>query len=235
MLLRKAMNPLRRNELKLCSLYSFALLVLAAFPSPMLAQEASNRAGELKTWREQCNDPDPDLRLAYVEQAIATGDVTVQRICVRLALDSDNADIRNLGLRAAFASIPRLSFSVDIPPELAAALKAAGNNEKKQAEMSRSYVMQDYEVLKNGLYVEVDGAAVGTGSSTWYPLAGLNQRDDRFKGLANVNGSRVNWVGAAVLSKQACSIDVQLEEGAVLKGKLQCGDLWAFPIAAKLL
>ncbi|MCW1751114.1 hypothetical protein [Rhizobium acaciae] len=215
--------------------FLIALLAVWAAPASSFAQETSNRAGELKTWREQCNDPDPDLRLAYVEQAVATGDVAVQRICVRLALDSDNADIRNLGLRAAFAATSRLSFSVDMPPELEAALKAAGSNEKKQAEIARWYVMQDYQVLKNGLYIEIDGAVVSAGISTWYPLVGLNQRDDRFRGQASVNGSRVNWVGSALLSKQACSIDVQLDAGAVLKGKLQCSDLPAFPISAKLL
>lgn len=61
------------------------------------AQDAAERAGQLKTWREQCSDPDPDLRLAYIEAAIASGDAAVMRICVRQSLESDDADIRNLG------------------------------------------------------------------------------------------------------------------------------------------
>ncbi|MEW7009646.1 hypothetical protein [Lentilitoribacter sp. EG35] len=95
-------------------------LVLAFFIQSYAAfsQSAEERAGELKNWREQCNHPDPDLRLAYLEAALETNDASINRICVRLALKSDNADLRNLGLRAAIASFDQITFEVDMPLEL---------------------------------------------------------------------------------------------------------------------
>ena len=94
-------------------------------PAQPTRENADERAGQLKTWRQQCADPDVDLRSAYIEAAIASKDVVVVRICVRLALESNDADIRNLGLRAAIASISQLTFAVTIPPELAQAYEDA--------------------------------------------------------------------------------------------------------------
>ncbi|MDD4702166.1 MAG: hypothetical protein PHI96_08095, partial [Desulfovibrio sp.] len=99
--------------------------------STALGADAQDRAGELQTWREQCADPDPDLRLAYLENAIANGDVSVLRICIRLALQSDNADIRNLGLRAAITATPRITFMPTMPKALEQAYKRTGDNEQK--------------------------------------------------------------------------------------------------------
>ncbi|NEK17161.1 hypothetical protein [Rhizobium leguminosarum] len=199
------------------------------------AQDATNRAGELKSWREQCNDPDPDLRLAYIEKAIDGGDVSVKRICIRLALESDNADIRNLGLRAAISSVPSVSFAVQIPGELEAATKAAGDDEKKLAEIARWYVSQDFTRLRNGLVFEIDGAAVSNGESVWYPLAGLSQRNDKYRGKTTVVGSELNWTGRASLAQPECSLNAKLLSDNTLSGTFQCGVEPSFPVTAKLL
>ena len=207
----------------------------AALASAASAQQAQDRAGALKAWREQCNDPDPDLRQAYVQEAIASGDVAVQRICVRLALESDNADIRNLGLRAAIASTPRIFFTVTMPPWLEEEYKKAGTNEKRLKEMSNWYVVKDNNSLKNGLSFEVDGIDVTSSTSNWYPLVSLTERNDRYKGTAVITGSSITWHGSAALSRHDCSMTLQVGSGAEISGTLQCADLPAFPVSAKLL
>lgn len=221
--------------MKVLKSFAMAMVVLVTTPGLGVTQEATNRAGELKLWRDQCNDPDPDLRLAYVEKAVDGGDVSVKRICIRLALESDNADIRNLGLRAAISSVPSLTFAVQIPEELQKALSGAGDNEKKQAEIARWYVSQDFTRLKNGLVFEIDGATVSRGESVWYPLASLSQRNDNYRGKTAIVGSELNWTGRASLAQTECSLSAKLTADNTLSGTFQCGIEPAFPVSAKLL
>jgi len=217
----------------------FAIGIIAALlgsgVGQAFAQDATERAGALKAWREQCSDPDTDLRLAYLEGAIATGDVAVIRICVRQSLESDDADIRNLGLRAALASIDQLSFEVTMPPELAAAYKKAGDNSDQLDKMSNWYVVRDWGSLKTGLSVVIDEAEVSTGKSVWSPLVNRSSKSNNYNGKATVIGDKVNWTGSANLSKSECRLNLELAEGSVLEGTFQCGDLWAFPVSAALL
>jgi hypothetical protein len=200
-----------------------------------VAQDATERAGELKTWRDQCSDPDTDLRTAYLEAAIATSDVAVIRICVRQSLESDDADIRNLGLRAALASIDQLMFEVTMPPELQAALKKAGDDQKQLAEINDWYVMRDWRLLQTGFAVEIDGAEVEAGKSTWYPLANRESRSNNYTGTASVIGDKISWVGGANLSRSTCRMNLTVVPGAQLEGTLQCADLWPFAVRASLL
>ncbi|MBN9023161.1 MAG: hypothetical protein J0H08_13925 [Rhizobiales bacterium] len=199
------------------------------------AQSAADRAGELKQWRERCADYDVDMRLAYIEQAIAEGDASVIRICSRLALESDDADIRNLGLRAALASMGRLQFDVTIPEVLESALKAAGGDRKKLDEISRWYVSRDWEVLQSGLVFEISEANITEGTLVLYAMPRLTKRSESYSGTATITGSRLVWVGSAYLAQEDCKIDVSLEPGAQLAGTLHCGKNVPFAIRGSLL
>lgn len=213
-----------------------------AMGSASLAQDATERAGELKTWREQCADPDADLRTAYIEAAIATNDVAVIRICVRQSLESDDADIRNLGLRAALATANQLQFEVTTPKELADILKKFGDDSEKlqraidDGSLNSRLLNLDY-ALKPGIAFAVESDDVGTGSSTWYPLLGLSEKSDGYKGRAVVVGDKVNWTGSAINGNNAldCRLNLTLAPGAMLTGLFQCEQMVAFPVSAKLL
>lgn len=213
------------------------LLALAAvlMSAPALAQDATERAVELKTWREQCNDPDTDLRTAYLEAAIESGDVAVIRICVRQSLMSDDADIRNLGLRAALASVNQILFEVTMPEEVAAAYKKAGKDEKQLAEISDWFMIRDWNSLRAGFSVAVEGGEVATGTSTWYPLANRAEASDSYKGRAAIVGDKVNWTGDMALSNGDCSMNLQLSDTGTLDGVLRCSRNIPFPISASLL
>lgn len=214
-----------------------AYLISALLLSTGIAssQTAEDRAGEIKQWRERCAEPDVDLRTANIEGAIDTGDVTIIRICSRQALEADDADVRNLGLRAALASVERITFSVEMPEALAKAKEAAGNDQKKLATVDRLYVANDWGILQSGLVFELSEATVTGGSSVWFPLAGLSERNDRYSGKAHVTGSRVTWVGRASLSVPECKLDVGIEPGAELVGVFHCDRSPPFPVRAKLL
>ncbi len=203
--------------------------------APAMAQDAIERAGELKAWREQCNDPDTDLRTAYLEAAIETGDVAVIRICVRQSLMSDDADIRNLGLRAALASVDQLLFEVTMPEEVAAAFKKAGKDEKQLNEISDWFMVRDWNSLRAGFGVEVEGAEVATGTSTWYPLANRAEMSNNYKGKAAVIGDQVNWTGSMALANTDCSMNLKLSDTGTLDGVLRCSRNVPFPVSASLM
>lgn len=215
-----------------------AALLLSAWSGPNEArgQSAADRAGELKTWREQCSDPDPDLRLAYVEAALESEDASVARICIRQSLDSANADIRNLGLRAALAAADRITFAVTPPATLAKALQEAKGDAKKLGELERSHEMRHWRVLQSGLTVEIDEADLKSGTSKWHPLAGLGERHKSYVGQATVTGDAVNWVGRVALPlPNDCIMNLALSEGSTLSGVFKCGQLEPFPVSASLL
>lgn len=200
------------------------------------AQDATDRAGDIKLWRDQCNDGDPDLRTAYVEEAIETKGTTVKRICVRLALGSSDDDVRNLGLRAAIAMQKEFTFKVEMPPELKLALSKAGDDQKKLEDLNSSYEMRAYQIIKNGLTFSITEAEVATDRSVWFPYGGLSAPHNNFKGPATIVGDEVTWVGNADLGYgYKCQLSAKLGNGAELVGKLQCNTFRAFPVSAKLL
>jgi len=225
--------------------FVFAGVVLAigmASVNAPLAEDATERAGELKAWREQCADPDSDLRTAYIEAAIATDDVAIIRICVRQSLESDDADIRNLGLRAALASAGQLQFEVTTPNELANLLKKYGDDgEKIQRAIDdgtlSGRLFQLDNSLKPGIAFSIESDDISRGVSTWYPLLSLPEKSDGYKGKAVVVGDKVNWTGAAINGNNVldCRLNLTLAPGAMLTGSFQCEQMAAFPVSAKLL
>jgi len=212
-----------------------AFLCLSA--SMALAQStALERAGEIKAWRDQCNHPDPDLRLAYLEAALETKDESIERICIRSALKNDNNDVRNLGLRAAIASFDQLSFDVEMPPQLAKYIEEADGDSDRLNEIGDWYITQDYNVIQNGMVFEIKGASVSKGQSTWFPLGGRSNSHKNLQGEATIVGERLRWIGLAKLARDwTCTLDVGLNAAGELEGFFQCRDLWPFPVKASLL
>ncbi len=214
---------------------SLLAVALALATTGAYAQTATDRAGELKVWREQCSDPDSDLRIAYIEAALETQDTSIIRICARQSLEGDDSDTRNLGLRAALASMDHIRFEVEIPPMLAEALEDAGDNEKKLNEISKWFIARDWQVLKTGLAFDIDKADLAKGTSEWFPLANLTARNDRYTGKLSITGDKVSWVGAAYLANSECNLTAQLVAGPALEGEWLCARGEPFKVRADLL
>ena len=216
-------------------LVALGLAALVASSAAAGAQTAADRAGEIKQWRERCTEPDVDLRTAHIEAAIATGDVTLIRVCSRLALEADDADVRNLGLRAAIAASQQIIFDVKMPEELAQAIEKAGTDQKKLNEINRGYAMDTWQTLQSGIVFEIAEADPKNGSSQWYPLVALAKRVDKYGGKATVTGTRLTWVGSVYLSTGDCKLDVSLQPGSELEGVFHCSRNMPFPVRASLL
>ena len=207
-------------------------------PSAESQQEVQARAASLQTWREQCSDPDPDLRLAYVESAIANKDASVQRICIRLALQSDNSDIRNLGLRAAIAATQQITFMPTMPKSLEAELRKGADDENFMRKVKETYASRVYETTQNGLKMCSDKVEIGKNSFLWNTLAAnVELRKDGFT-KATITGSKISWTGYVNISSLgtiSCSVNVALTREGKLAGKLLCDKTPPIDIIADLL
>lgn len=233
-----------------CTSLALALtLTITSFCQPVFGAEAQlpgadiqpavqARAASLQTWREQCSDPDPDLRLAYVESAIASKDASVQRICIRLALQSDNADIRNLGLRAAIAAIPQITFMPTMPKSLEAELRKGADDDNFMSKVKNSSPSRLYDATQNGLKMCSDNAEVGKNTFLWNTLAANVdlRKDYYFK--ATIIGSKINWSGYVAIpdgNPLICTVNVALTREGKLAGKLSCNGTPPMDIIADLL
>jgi len=206
-----------------------------AFSAPE-QQNAQDRAGALQTWREQCADPDPDLRLAYIENAIATNDASIQRICIRLALQSDNADIRNLGLRAAIVSVPQITFMTTMPKSLENDLKQTAGDEQKLRNVYNSQTYRLYAGVKGGLSMRSEKNEFEKNNFIWNSLAENSEVEGRYSGKAVIIGSKISWTGKIrAHDEYNCSINVSLTKDAKLSGLLNCYNVAPIDIIADLL
>jgi len=221
--------------MKLCKLFLSAIAIAIATPATALAQTAADRAGELKLWRDKCSEPDTDSRMAYIEDAIASNDIAAIRICTRLALSSNDADIRNTGLRAAIAAAGRITFDVEYPPFLKKAYEKAGDDEAKRREVRNYYIARDFPQIENGLIFEIQNATATSSSSVWYAMVSRSEPNNNYKGPATIRGDKLTWSGNAFNGKIHCTLSTKLFPGNILKGKFQCGNRGSYKISVNLL
>ncbi|TYC53438.1 hypothetical protein FMN50_15140 [Rhodobacterales bacterium] len=219
--------------------FSLAVLLLAASAfgdQALAAGSAAERAADLKTWRAQCSDMDPDLQMGYLEAAIENGDQSILRVCLRQALNSDSEDTRNLALRAAVAATGRIIFETKIPPELEKAYEEAGKDKAKKAKIDGYYITHLYSLIRNGLSFAIKDAEMGSRRSTWASIVRNTEPADGYDGQATIIGSSINWTGLIDAGRQwRCDLHVELADGARLDGTFACDDLWAIPVSGPLL
>lgn len=204
----------------------------------VFAQSAKDRAVQIKEWREKCNDPDPDLRLANLESAIATNDRTVMRTCVRQALSSDNADMRNLGLRAALAMNERLTFKMTLPDKVAKAIAQAGGNDKRLLKVRRAhtYTISPFDSIGGVFTFVTKNSEISSPNSEWSTL-GLNSdvRPD-MSAVLTVSGSQVSGTGKVLHSgDNNLKMLLRLNSRSELVGTVDFGRSEPIPVVVKLL
>lgn len=90
------------------------LLLAACFAADALAQPAmsSSRRDELAKVDELVNDPDPLTRLANMEAIVREGDALKVQRAIRLAISSDDRDLRALGMKAFLARTVEVTFAL---------------------------------------------------------------------------------------------------------------------------
>lgn len=193
-----------------------ALMGLATAPLPVAAQSsAASIAAALQSWRDACSDPNPDLVIGYMADAIATASIEVRKACLRQVFASDNVDLRSAALRITITSLPRIRFRVS--PE------SANNNL--------------YGAIQTGLIFEAAEGDLATGTAKWFPLVSSTEPKEDQSGTVAVLGAGIVWKGDVYTPGgwAICSLSADLAEGATLQGIFHCGNRGTYAVAADLL
>ena len=218
--------------------FAFTFVCLSTFGLyPSFGQSVAERAASLKEWRTQCGDPDPDLQVAYVEAALATKDVAIQRICLRQTLQSDHANVVNLGLRAAIASMSQISLAVKIPVKLQAAITEADEDEDKLNNIGRWDIYRLYSIVQSGLIFTVSKASINSNVLTLQPLVDLTKPEKDYSGVATIIGTKLAWQGRTRIAhnNRSCRLSMSIVGDGQLQGEFQCEDWWPIPVTAMLM
>ena len=117
-----------------------AVALLAGLSGPPSAHSQSSspsrtpqeRREQLAKVQEQLGDPDPLMRLAYMEDIMASGDGLRMQIAMRTAFASDDPDLRAIALRAYLASHKEFTFDVILPPDLQKLVDSATSGTRQE-------------------------------------------------------------------------------------------------------
>jgi hypothetical protein len=191
----------------------------------MLAVAQSNAASiaaAMQSWRDACGDPNPDLALGYLVDAVATGNIDVRKACLRQILASDNSDLRSSALRVVIATLPLIRFRVGAP-------EADDRLNSSDARIQKS--------ISTGLVFQSSGGNADTGTATWFPLIANPAASQELQGTVTVLGSGVIWAGRAQYAniRDDCKLTAELDTETHLIGQFQCGTGYLFPVSASML
>lgn len=211
------------------------LFISNLFAAPSLAQSPQDRAREIAEWRANCNDPDPDLRLAFLEVAVETGG-TPARICTMAALSSDDADMRELGLRSYLAGADRIRFEITMPPEYFRQIEAA-RDDNQRASIDREW-FSEHRLMSftNSVIVLQDKQVSSTSpNSQWDVVRNDNTIDNRSVATLTLRGDRLAGSGSLANANVGFNLDVRLsEDGNTLSGTLVMDGSGPFGVSARL-
>ncbi len=209
-------------------------LVFSSFVMAMTPQE---KAAAIKEWRANCSDPDPDLRLAYLEAAIETKNQTIARVCIKQGLTSDNADTRNLALRAALASSERLTIQFSMPAAYYAELEKAGSDTTKQQRIKNAHGsnLQAINPINGLLSLIPKEVNLHSQVSSWYVLGKNTSADDQHTAQFSVVGDTFSGNGGALISFVAkFNLNLRLNEEGELFGAGKLYNSGELPVNIKL-
>lgn len=197
---------------------AFVSLALGLLVLPVQTRAQSNAqsiAAALQSWRDACGDPNPDLVIGYLADAVATNNINIRKACMRQVFASDNADLRNAALRIAIAALPRLRFRVEKP-------ERPGNL---------------YESVQTGLVFQAANGDAGAGTATWYTTISNLEPDEEYSGTVAVLGPGIVWEGPVKWGSGTykCQLSADLAERSRLNGTLHCGNLGTYQVAAELM
>lgn len=199
----------------------FLVLVLAVSGAPNAASADANAvASALQSWRDACSDPNPDLAVGYLADALATGNIDVRKACLRQVLVSDNLDLQSAALRVLVASLPVIRFRAGTPNN--------GSAGGRAREIAAS--------LQHGLVFYASNGDAATATAQWSPLVMNTAPVEAATGKVSVFGSSIHWAGSCYYREGQlfdCQLSADLVEGGQLTGIFSLWDL-QFPVTASL-
>lgn len=197
-----------------------AVLATAPVLTAFAQTNAASVAAALQGWRDACSDPNPDLAIGYLGDAMATGNIDVRKACLRQVLASDNVDVQSAALRVIITHIPVIRFRVG---ELIEG-RAGGRGD------------EIVTALQHGLVFYGSNGNLANGTAQWMPLLRNTVPVDQSSGIVTVFGSSIHWAGQCYYSKDElfdCQLSADMAEGGIVNGLFRVWDL-KFPVSANL-
>jgi hypothetical protein len=181
------------------------------------AETAADRREELAQVRERMGDPDPLMRLAYLEELAASQDQTAILLALRYALASDDADLRALATRLYLANTNSLDLKVLTPARLQ---QLAGDPEERKKLNNRLVSLMASGYLR----FRIADFDFKTSSFNVFAMDGLNAPNDKYAGPGQVRGATVSFSTKVygLSSQPRCTITLQPTTDLDLAGEAAC-------------
>jgi hypothetical protein len=181
------------------------------------ADSAADRREALAQVRERMGDPDPLMRLAYLEQLGTSQDQTAILLALRYALASDDADLRALALRLYMGNAKSLDLKV-IPTQ---ELRQLATDPQASKDLNKRLLT----LLATGyLRFRVADFDFKDASFKVYAMDGVNAPNEKYAGPGQVRGVSVSFsVKVYGLHGQPrCTVSLQPTADLELTGEAAC-------------
>lgn len=196
------------------------------------------RIAALQKAREQCSDQDPDIRLAHIEAAIAGNDEAIKRMCLNLALKSDNSDIRYIGMKGIVSSLKQIAFTPTLPNNVKVSDSKKTSNTTSSDRQREGFLNS----IKGGVIIE-KGAE--NGEELWYSKCAKSKKNEENAGILTVDGTHLRWNGRidykylhgsgnVANDYTECSFITSLKESGKLEGTMSCSAWGAFEVTGEI-
>jgi hypothetical protein len=206
------------------SLVAVAALIVgqAAYGQQPVGPSANDANAIAQSYRDvdvKMTDPDPDMRLAYLETIVAEGNARKIQRAIRIAVASQDEGVRALGFRAYIVAMGSLQFDFVLTPQ-----------EKQQIDdrhAGRNSMLPRYlsELFVAGPWVKIVFEQPSVTSVRGF----VKQESNRFE--FTMRGERLMFSGPTSFggASPTCSWDIKPTRELKIAGTLTCQS-WPRPV-----
>lgn len=188
------------------------------------AQDATQRRDELMQVVERINDPDPFMRIAYLEEIVAEDDQLKTELAIQTAMGIDDARLRAQATKAYLRAVRDITFEWELPEKLASAVQ--GRNANLAADESNLIARHAF---RSGL-VPIRISSISESSS--FEVAEYGAIRDAVEG--RIVGQRLLFRANTYLERSsywACNFEFEPTAAMVLEGEMRCENFgWSQPM-----
>src|ERR1700728_108270 len=186
-------------------------------PPPKSSQA---RQEELAKVQEMLSDPDPNARLANMEDIVNSGDPTRLQLALRIVFHSDDQNMRALGVRAYIATLHEITFEIQLPAQIQHQYdEAQGDGDKMDALVKQYPYLKPFASIGFRVHLVFSNYVMAKSTGV------LTEPRRNAPGTFTVSGDRVNGSFDAALSSlgySACNIEFRPTVDMLLRGTLTC-------------
>jgi hypothetical protein len=205
--------------------------LISVSPIAGAAQTAAERRTELAAIQEQINDPDPLMRLAYLEEIVAGGDPLKVELAIRTAMSLDDPQMRALAMRAYVTAVGQITFDWLYPEQIQKEIDRANGDEKRLAETRRKNreIIYYYDTYSRKVTFLFQDFGLSNSKFQVFSLAGSAEPNTNLGGEGRVVGDRLQFRIPVYHTSIPCSVELAPTASLDLVGQMNCNG-WPDPM-----